>query len=94
MTGEITLSGNVLPIGGVKEKVLAAKRAGVRDVILPAENKTNVDEDLTTEQLENITLHYVKAIGEVLDIALPHSQKEAREDAQERERVLTEQAAV
>jgi len=84
MTGEITLSGNVLPIGGVKEKVLAAKRAGVRDVILPAENKTNVDEDLTTEQLENITLHYVKAIGEVLDIALPHSQKEAREDAQER----------
>ena len=94
MTGEITLSGNVLPIGGVKEKVLAAKRAGVRDVILPAENKTNVDEDLTTEQLENITLHYVKAIGEVLDIALPHSQKEAREDARERERVLTEQAAV
>ena len=94
MTGEITLSGNVLPIGGVKEKVLAAKRAGVRDVILPAENKTNVEEDLTPEQLEGVSVHYVKAINEVLDIALPHSTKEVREDARKRERVLTEQAAV
>ncbi len=94
MTGEITLSGNVLPIGGVKEKVLAAKRAGVRDVILPAENKTNVEEDLTPEQLEGISVHYVKAVGEVLDIALPHTPKEAREDERKREQVLTEQAAV
>ena len=94
MTGEITLSGNVLPIGGVKEKVLAAKRAGVRDVILPAENKTNVEEDLTPEQLENISLHYVKAIGEVLDLALPATPRQEREDERERERVLTEQAAV
>jgi len=84
----------VLPIGGVKEKVLAAKRAGVRDVILPAENKTNVDEDLTPEQLDGVSVHYVKAIGEVLDIALPHTPKEAREDARKRERVLTEQAPV
>ena len=67
MTGEITLSGNVLPIGGVKEKVLAAKRAGVRDIILPAENKTNVEEDLTPEQLENLSIHYVKSIHEVLE---------------------------
>jgi ATP-dependent Lon protease len=94
MTGEITLSGNVLPIGGVKEKVLAAKRAGVRDVILPAENKTNVDEDLTPEQLEGISVHYVKAITDVLNIALPTTSKEEREDEQERERVLTEQAVV
>jgi len=71
MTGEITLSGNVLPVGGIKEKVLAAKRAGVRDVILPAENKTNVDEDLTPEQLENLSVHYVKTIEEALRVSLP-----------------------
>ena len=71
MTGEITLSGNVLPVGGIKEKVLAAKRAGVRDVILPAENKMNVDEDLTPEQLENLTVHYVKTIDEALKVSLP-----------------------
>jgi len=71
MTGEITLSGNVLPVGGIKEKVLAAKRAGVRDVILPAENKMNVQEDLTPEQLENLTVHYVKTIDEALQVSLP-----------------------
>ncbi|MGA2857858.1 MAG: endopeptidase La [Candidatus Sulfotelmatobacter sp.] len=71
MTGEITLSGNVLPVGGIKEKVLAAKRAGVRDVILPAENKMNVEEDLTPEQLENLTVHYVKTIEEALQVSLP-----------------------
>ena len=71
MTGEITLSGNVLPVGGIKEKVLAAKRAGVTDVILPAENKMNVDEDLTPEQLENLTIHYVKTIDEALRVSLP-----------------------
>src|SRR5215469_1308776 len=78
MTGEITLSGNVLPVGGIKEKVLAAKRAGVRDVILPAENKTNVDEDLTPEQLQGLTTHYVKTIDEVLEIALPTSAHQER----------------
>jgi ATP-dependent Lon protease len=71
MTGEITLSGNVLPVGGIKEKVLAAKRAGVRDVILPAENKMNVEEDLTPEQLENLAVHYVKTIEEALRVSLP-----------------------
>jgi ATP-dependent Lon protease len=71
MTGEITLSGNVLPVGGIKEKVLAAKRAGVRDVILPAENKMNVEEDLSPEQLENLKVHYVKTIEEALQVALP-----------------------
>jgi len=89
MTGEITLSGNVLPIGGVKEKVLAAKRAGVRDVILPADNKTNVDEDLTPEQLENLNVHYVKSIDEVLEIALPSNPVEEKRDAEEREKVLS-----
>ena len=71
MTGEITLSGNVLPVGGIKEKVLAAKRAGVTDVILPAENKMNVEEDLTPEQLENLTVHYVKTIDEAMSVSLP-----------------------
>src|ERR1700680_1298845 len=71
MTGEITLSGNVLPVGGIKEKVLAAKRAGVRDVILPAENKMNVEEDLSPEQLQNLTVHYVKTIDEALQVSLP-----------------------
>src|SRR5512140_3516715 len=79
MTGEITLSGDVLPIGGVKEKVLAAKRAGVHDVILPAENKTNVEEDLTPEQLEHIRVHYVKSILEVLELAIPTTQSEEKQ---------------
>ena len=91
MTGEITLSGNVLPIGGVKEKVLAAKRAGVRDVILPAENKMNVEEDLTPEQLENLNVHYVKEISEVLELALPTTPREEKNYEEEREKVLSEQ---
>jgi ATP-dependent Lon protease len=91
MTGEITLSGNVLPIGGVKEKVLAAKRAGVHDVILPAENKTNLEEDLTPEQLENVNVHYVKTIAEVLELALPSTPRQEKQDAEERDKVLSEQ---
>jgi ATP-dependent Lon protease len=60
----------------------------VHDVILPAENKMNVDEDLTPEQLENLSVHYVKTIREVLDLALP---TEEQSDAEEREKVLAEQ---
>jgi ATP-dependent Lon protease len=89
MTGEITLSGNVLPIGGVKEKFLAAKRAGVRDVLFPAENRMNVEEDLTPEQLEGVAIHYVSTIEEVLEIALPGSEQQERQDEETRERVLT-----
>ena len=70
MTGEITLSGQVLPIGGIKEKVLAAKRAGVREVLLPADNEPNVREDLTAEMLEGVTLQYVKTIQELVELAL------------------------
>jgi ATP-dependent Lon protease len=88
MTGEITLSGNVLPVGGIKEKVLAAKRAGVHDVILPFDNKTNVEEDLTPEQLQDLKTHYVKTIEEVLDIAIPATAREELQDAEEREKVL------
>ena len=93
MTGEITLSGDVLPIGGVKEKVLAAKRAGVHDVILPAENKMNVEEDLTPEQLENVHVHYVKSIPEVLELALPTTAREEKLDEEVREKVLSAQVS-
>ncbi|HUZ46161.1 MAG TPA: endopeptidase La [Terriglobia bacterium] len=74
MTGEITLSGQVLPVGGIKEKVLAARRAGVTEVLLPAENEPNVKEDLTGEMLEGLELRYVKTIREAVDLAL---EKEA-----------------
>jgi ATP-dependent Lon protease len=70
MTGEITLSGQVLPVGGIKEKVLAAKRAGVREIFLPADNEPNVQEDLGAEMLEELQLHYVKSIHEVEELAL------------------------
>ncbi|HUI55864.1 MAG TPA: endopeptidase La [Bryobacteraceae bacterium] len=70
MTGEITLTGQVLPVGGIKEKVLAAKRSGVREVILPFENEANVREDLKSEQIGDMKIHYVKAMEEVVDLAL------------------------
>jgi len=71
MTGEITLSGNVLPVGGIKEKFLAARRAGVENIILPAENRQNVEEDLTPELLEGVTIHYAGRLEDVLAVALP-----------------------
>jgi len=70
MTGEITLTGQVLPIGGVKEKVLAAKRSGVLEVILPFENEVNVRQDLKTEQIGDMQIHYVKIMEEVAELAL------------------------
>ena len=72
MTGEITLSGKVLPVGGIKEKVLAAKRAGVKEVILPKQNEKNVKEDLGEELLKGLTIHLVSTIDEVLLLALVH----------------------
>jgi ATP-dependent Lon protease len=70
MTGEISLSGVVLPVGGIKEKVLGAKRAGIREVILPAENEPNVKEDLQPELLEGMQIHFVHTVDEALDLAL------------------------
>jgi ATP-dependent Lon protease len=70
MTGEITLSGRVLPIGGVKEKVLAARRVGIREVILPKQNAKNVNEDLTPDLRQDMTVHLVSTIDEVLALAL------------------------
>jgi len=75
MTGEITLIGQVLPVGGIKEKVLAAKRSGVREVILPFENEVDVREDLKTEQIGDMKVHYVKTMEEVADLALEPSQQ-------------------
>jgi ATP-dependent Lon protease len=88
MTGEITLSGNVLPVGGIKEKFLAAKRAGVKQVILPAENRLNVEEDLMPEQIEGVAIHYASRIEDVLAVALPRSKAEERHDEEVREEVL------
>ncbi len=88
MTGEITLSGNVLPVGGIKEKFLAAKRAGVRDVILPIDVKANVEEDLTADQTEGVTIHYASRIEDVLEVALPKTPREAVQDEEVREEVL------
>jgi ATP-dependent Lon protease len=71
MTGEITLSGNVLPVGGIKEKFLAARRAGIQTIILPAENLQDVEEDLTPELIAGVTIHYASRIEDVLAVALP-----------------------
>lgn len=71
MTGEITLSGNVLPVGGIKEKFLAARRAGVETIILPAENRQDVEQDLTPEMIANVSIHYASRIEDVLAVALP-----------------------
>jgi ATP-dependent Lon protease len=69
MTGEVTLSGRVLPIGGVKQKVLAAHRAGITEVILPARNGPDLD-DLPDEVREAMTIHLVEDVGQVLELAL------------------------
>ena len=70
MTGEITLSGRVLPVGGIKEKVLAARRHGITEVILPRQNEKHINEDLTDELRRELTIHYVIHIEEVLALAL------------------------
>ncbi|MBN9285531.1 MULTISPECIES: endopeptidase La [unclassified Flavobacterium] len=69
MTGEITLRGKVLPVGGIKEKILAAKRANIKEIILCNENKRDIDE-IKPEYLEGLTFHYVKEMSEVLAIAV------------------------
>ena len=69
MTGEITLRGQVLPVGGIKEKVLAAKRAGIKEIILCAQNEKDVKE-IDPEFIQNIEFHYVKQMNQVLELAL------------------------
>ena len=70
MTGELSLAGVVLPVGGIKEKVLGAKRAGILEVILPVDNEPNVKEDLPPDLLGDMKVHYVRTLDEVLEHAL------------------------
>lgn len=69
MTGEITLRGEVLPVGGIKEKILAAKRANIKEIILCEKNRQDIEE-IEAEYLKGLTFHFVKEMKEVLDIAL------------------------
>ncbi|WP_366183480.1 endopeptidase La [Flavobacterium ovatum] len=73
MTGEITLRGKVLPVGGIKEKILAAKRANIKEIILCHENKSDIDE-IKPEYIEGLTFHYVKEMYEVLEIAITNQK--------------------
>jgi ATP-dependent Lon protease len=81
MTGEISLAGVVLPVGGIKEKVLGARRAGMTEIILPADNELNVQEDLQPHMLEGITLHYVRSIDEAIEIVFHPASGKAEESS-------------
>lgn len=69
MTGEITLRGKVLPVGGIKEKILAAKRANIKEIILCKENKRDIEE-INPDYLTGLTFHYVDTMKDVIDIAI------------------------
>lgn len=69
MTGEITLRGKVLPVGGIKEKILAAKRSGMKEVVLCVDNKKNVDQ-IPKDYIKGLQITYVKTMEEVLEKAL------------------------
>jgi len=84
MTGEISLTGVVLPIGGVKEKVLGARRAGIKEVILPADNEVKVKEDLQADMLEGMKIQFVRTLDEVLDLALEKEPLPSPKPAQQR----------
>jgi ATP-dependent Lon protease len=79
MTGEITLSGRVLPIGGVKEKVLGACRAGITEIILPYDNLADL-EDLTQAERDRLTVHGVKDLSELMGLALRHGEPAAESE--------------
>ena len=77
MTGEVTLQGRVLPIGGLKQKALAAHAAGLTDVVIPERNRADLD-DVPTDVREAMTFHPVMTLGEVLDLALEPTQSHLR----------------
>ena len=78
MTGEITLTGRVLPVGGIKEKVLAARRAGISSVIVPADNRKDVMEDVPEDVRRELNIEFVQSVDEVFKIALEPKKVEAR----------------
>jgi len=69
MTGEITLRGKVLPVGGIKEKILAAKRAGINEIILSEANRKDLEE-IKEQYIDGLTFHHVNTISEVIELAL------------------------
>jgi ATP-dependent Lon protease len=73
MTGEITLRGEVLPVGGIKEKILAAKRAGIKEIILCDKNRKDIEE-IKQDYLKGLTFHFVHYMKEVLDLALTNDK--------------------
>jgi len=74
MTGEITLRGEVLPVGGIKEKILAAKRANIKEIILCERNRKDIEE-ITADYVKGLTFHYVRSMREVIDLALEKEKK-------------------
>ena len=86
MTGELTLSGRVLPVGGIKEKVLAARRVGIREIILPKQNAKNINEDLTPDLRQDLLVHLVSTIDEVLALALQPVSSDVRPPAPDAKR--------
>jgi ATP-dependent Lon protease len=92
MTGEITLRGLVLPVGGIKEKVLAAKRAGIRTVILPQRNEKDLEE-VPEQGKKDMKFHFVQRMDEVIRIALkPEPKKEVQKAKRARGRGKKEKA--
>jgi ATP-dependent Lon protease len=75
MTGEITLRGVILPVGGIKEKVLAARRAGITEIVMPRMNEKDLS-DIEPEVIQDLTIHYVENIGEVIELAFPDAKEE------------------
>ena len=69
MTGEITLRGKVLPVGGIKEKILAAKRAGITDIVICKDNRKDIEE-IPAKYLKGVSFHYVEDVADVWEFAL------------------------
>jgi len=79
MTGEITLTGRVLPVGGIREKLLAAHRAGITTVILPRANENALGEDVPADVRSGLTIHLVSTATEALQFAIPSGERQRRD---------------